>query len=354
MTSPPASRSSAGDGRRPVTMKEIAQIAGVSQTTVSRIMNGVEGSVRIAPETRDRVLQAARNLGYRPNPFARGLRGARTGILGLVVREAFDPFFSEVTSLLTLEARKRGYSLVIGAAQSRAEDAAALTGVLDARHCDGILLLGDLLDQPVLLNEISGYGRPMMALCVGERATGMPTINTDNLLGAELALEHLWDLGHRSIAIVHAWVGDHGERHAGYLRFMRERNQAVPREHVRRAEHDAAGGYQAGLTLLRGAERPTAIWATNDMLALGVVKAAYDAGVRVPDDVSVIGFDDMPIAAYAVPALTTIRQPAADIASHAIEGLLSKVADPEAELPSRLVLPPCAVIRQSTTHPPAA
>jgi DNA-binding LacI/PurR family transcriptional regulator len=339
----------AADGLQPVTMTEIGRLAGVSQSTVSRILNGVGGSVRVSPEARERVFQAVRDLGYRPNPLARGLRGARTAMIGLVVREVFDPFFSALVSAIGVEARSRSHNLVMGYAQSRVEDAEEIAWVLETRHCDGILLLGDLRDQLPPSTRDGGRRRPMLALCVGERVTDMPVVNTDNAVGTDLALDHLWRLGHRRIGFLDAgWLGDVRERRSRYLRFLSERSLPAPDGYLQLAENNLPGGHAAAMALLRLPEPPTAIFASTDTLAIGAIKAAADLGLRVPADLSVVGFDDVPLAEFVTPSLTTVRQPVPEMAAIAVGDLLAMVADPTLE-PARLRrLQPALVERGST------
>jgi DNA-binding LacI/PurR family transcriptional regulator len=339
-----------GAGPHSVTMTQIGRLAGVSQSTVSRILNGVEGSVRVSPETRERVFEAVRRLGYRPNPLARGLRGARTAMIGLVVREVFDPFFSALVAAVGVEARRHSHNLVLGYAQSRLEDAAEIAWVLETRHCDGILLLGDLRDQ---LPPPEPGGRPMLALCVGERAIDVPVLNTDNAAGAEFALEHLWGLGHRRIGFVDAgWLGDVRERRSRYLEFCVERSLPRPAEYIRQADNDPRGGHAAATALLRLPEPPTAIFASTDTLAIGALKAAADAGLRVPQDLSVVGFDDIPLTEFVTPALTTVRQPVPDLAALAVTDLLAMVANPAYEPEPVRRLRPALVVRESTAPAP--
>ncbi|HEY7132260.1 MAG TPA: LacI family DNA-binding transcriptional regulator, partial [Candidatus Limnocylindrales bacterium] len=148
-TAPEGDPATDGDGRRKVTrMRDIAAMAGVSQSTVSRVLNDAPTRVPIAPETRARVILAARELGYRPNPLARGLRGASTMLLGAVVRDITDPFFAGAVEALSVEAVSHGYNVVLGQAHGRADEALALTTVLETRHCDAIILLGDVQNQP--------------------------------------------------------------------------------------------------------------------------------------------------------------------------------------------------------------
>src|SRR5688572_22893430 len=181
----PANRLEPGDlshgDRRPsgrlTTMRDIAELAGVSQSTVSRVLNGVPTRVPIAEETRERVLVAARQLGYRPNPLARGLRGAPTMLLGAVVRDITDPFFAGAIEALSIEAIARGYNVVLGHAHGRADEALALTTVLETRHCDAIVLLGDVQDQPRLLADIGSSIVPVVALWQGSSPLEVPTVD---------------------------------------------------------------------------------------------------------------------------------------------------------------------------------
>ncbi|MGH3319549.1 MAG: LacI family DNA-binding transcriptional regulator [Streptosporangiaceae bacterium] len=333
-------------------MKDVARHAGVSQSTVSRVLNDVEGPVRIAPETRDRVHEVVRELGYRPNPLARGLRGARMSMIGLLVREVADPFFAAMIEALSAELRARRYSVLLGHARSQAEDAMELTGVLETRHCDGILLLGDLHDQQLLTRELVPRQLPVLALCVGRRAVDIPAVNSDNALGTQLALRHLAELGHRRIACIDAgWLGDVAERRERYASFLRERSLAAPPGYVQPAENSTRGGYAALSRLFELAEPPTAVFASTDVLALGALKAAADASLRIPADVSVVGFDDISFAEAASPALTTVRQPVREMARVAVDSLLAVVDDPAAELPNLRRLHPRLVVRGSTGPP---
>jgi DNA-binding LacI/PurR family transcriptional regulator len=335
------------------TMKEISQIAGVSQSTVSRILSGTEFRVPIAPRTRERVLKAVADLGYTPNPLARALRGARSALLGLIVRDVADPFFALAIEAITAEARRRGYGVVLGHARARAKDAAAFQETLATWHGDGTILLGDLRDEPGLLAHLLGRELPLVGLCQGSRAPRIPVVNVDNAAGTRLALEHLHDLGHRRIAFVQGgWMGDGRERLRAYRAFMREHDLPVPSGYVRDSDNSLAGGLDAGLAALALSQPPTAIFAASDVVALGVLKAAASRGVQVPDELSVVGFDDIPFAAYAVPSLTTVRQPIDEMARLAVEQVLECV-DKTTTRPvhrTRLVQP-TLIVRESCARP---
>ena len=158
-----------GPGRI-VTMQDIARESGVSQSTVSRVLNDAATTVPIAAVTRERVLEAADRLGYRPNPLARGLRGAKTMLLGIIVREISDPFFATAVEAVSVRARERGYNVVLGSAHSEAHEAIELHAVLETRHCDGIIVLGDMRDQPRLLDDLAASKVPVVALWTGSAA----------------------------------------------------------------------------------------------------------------------------------------------------------------------------------------
>jgi DNA-binding LacI/PurR family transcriptional regulator len=348
---------SSADGRpggRLTTMRDIAREAGVSQSTVSRVLNDAPTRVPIAAETRARVTLAARRLGYRPNPLARGLRGAPTMLIGAVVRDITDPFFAGAIEALSVEAMTRGYNVVLGHAHSRADEALALTAVLETRHCDAIVLLGDVQDQPRLLRDLKDSLVPVVALWQGSSALGVPTIDVDNHAGVRAAVDHVAGLGHQRIAFVGGRpLGDILEREAAFHEAMIKRFGGVRDGYLQHVSNTPSGGATAVEVLLRLAEPPTAIVASTDTLAFGVLHAAHALGRRVPDDLSVVGFDDILLASHTVPALTTLRMPSREIVGEGLDIAIELARNPghRSERTVR-VIPPELVIRQSTAPPP--
>jgi DNA-binding LacI/PurR family transcriptional regulator len=341
-------------GGRLTTMRDIAREAGVSQSTVSRVLNDAPTRVPIAAETRERVTLAARRLRYRPNPLARGLRGAPTMLIGAVVRDITDPFFAGAIEALSVEAMARGYNVVLGHAHSRADEALALTAVLETRHCDAIVLLGDVQDQPRLLGDLKDSLVPVVALWQGSSALGVPTIDVDNQAGVRTAVEHLAGLGHQRIAFVGGRpLGDIREREAAFLEAMTERFGGVRNGYLQHVSNTPSGGATAVEVLLRLADPPTAIVASTDTLAFGVLHAAHALGRRVPDDLSVVGFDDILLASHTVPALTTLRMPAHEIVGEGLDIAIELARNP-GQRPVRTVkvIPPRLIVRQSTAPPP--
>jgi DNA-binding LacI/PurR family transcriptional regulator len=201
-------------------MNDVALAAGVAQSTVSRILNDAPVTINVSPETRERVRAIARELGYRPHPIARALRGAPTMLLGAVVRDITDPFFAGAIEALSVQAKARGYSVVLGHAGAKADEALALAAVLEARQCDAIVLLGDFRSDRRLLEDLRSAQVRVVGLWHGSERRGrpFPTVGVDNRAGIKSALAHLFERGHRRIAYVGAEsLGDMKERYAAYV-----------------------------------------------------------------------------------------------------------------------------------------
>jgi DNA-binding LacI/PurR family transcriptional regulator len=356
------SRRSGGSGARgpawsraPVTMRDVANATGVSQSTVSRVLSGAPTAVPIAAQTRERVIAAAQELGYRPNPLARGLRGLQTMLLGVIVREITDPFFSGAIEAVSIEASRRGYNVVLGHAHGRADEAIALWGVLEARHCDAILLLGDMSDQPRLIEDLQRAQVPVVALWQGSQPAGIASVSVDNRVGIRTVLDHLVGLGHRRIAFVAGRrLGDILEREQAYLEYLDELGEPRREGYLQYAPNDPTGGVVAMHALMGLPERPTAVIASTDVLAIGLLHAAHERGVRVPDDVSISGFDDIPFAEFAVPALTTVRMPTREMVAAAVRMVIDEDAAVSGDRASQPILQPSLIVRDSTGLAPLA
>ncbi|NUT42671.1 MAG: LacI family DNA-binding transcriptional regulator [Thermoactinospora sp.] len=337
------------------TMRDIARAAAVSQSTVSRVLSGAPTAVPIAPETRERVLRTARELGYRPNPLARGLRGASTNLIGAVVRDFSDPFFAGAIEALVVESMSHGYNVVLGHAPPRTgAEAIPLTTVLETRHTDAVVLLGDMQEYPELLADLRASLVPVVALWPGTSPREFPTVDADDSAGIRAGLNHLVALGHERIAFVNAELpNEYRVREQAYLEFMRERFGAVPEGYAERCPSNLAGGDAALRRLMDRPDPPTAVAVSTDVVAVGVLHAAHSLGVTVPDRLSVVGFDDILISAHTVPALTTVRMPIAEIVAHAVEFAVrpARREPSEADL-SFEVFEPELVVRDSTAPPP--
>jgi DNA-binding LacI/PurR family transcriptional regulator len=309
-----------GRRRQTVTMQDIAEVSGVSQSTVSRVLNDSLTSVPIATETRQRVIEAAERLGYRPNPLARGLRGAKTMLIGLIVRDIADLFFTTAVEAVSLSARDRNYNVVLGSAHSRADEAIALRSVLETRHCDGIVLLGDMRDQPPLLEDLAASNVPVVALWQGTPLPAIPTINIDNWGGIQSAVDHLAGLGHRRFGFIGGYPhGDILERQAAFVGRMTELDVAAADVSVDATQNTPASGADAFRRLMELPVRPTAIVTATDQVAIGALHAAHALGIDIPGELSIIGFDDIPMSEFTAPPLSTVSQPLSEMAGLAVE-----------------------------------
>ncbi|WP_336217105.1 LacI family DNA-binding transcriptional regulator [Nonomuraea sp. LPB2021202275-12-8] len=336
-------------------MRDIAAAAAVSQSTVSRVLSGAPTAVPIAPETRQRVLRTARELGYRPNPLARGLRGASTNLIGAVVRDFSDLFFAGAIEALVVESMAHGYNVVLGHVPGRAGDEAlSLTTVLETRHTDAVVLLGDMQQHPQFLADLRNSIVPVVALWPGTSPREFPTVDADDRAGIRAGLEHLVSLGHKRIAYVNAELpNEYRAREEAYLDFMRDRFGAVPPGYAERSPSTLAGGDAALRRLMDRPDPPTAVAASTDVVAVGVLHAAHSLGVTVPDRLSVVGFDDIAIAAHTVPALTTVRMPISEIVGYAVTQAVRLAREPaDAQRPPALeIFQPALIVRDSTAPP---
>lgn len=332
-------------------MRDIARATGLSQSTVSRVLNRTPTVVPIAERTRELVIETARQLGYRPNPLARGLRGASTMLLGVIVRDITDPFFAGAIEAVTVEAAPLGYNVVLGHAHARADEAIALWGVLEARHCDAILLLGDMRDQPRLVEDLAGARVPVVALWHGSRPANVPSVSVDNRAGIRAVLDHLTALGHCRIAFVGGrQLGDIKEREEAFTEYVARLREPVREGYLQHGPNEPAEGVAALGRLLDLPEPPTAVVASTDVLAVGVLHGAHERGLAVPERLSVTGFDDIAVAAFSVPSLTTVRMPVREMVAEAV-----RMALVEPELRTRQpppILWPSLVVRSSTGPAP--
>ncbi|MFF5076415.1 LacI family DNA-binding transcriptional regulator [Actinoplanes sp. NPDC000266] len=340
--------------RAVITMRDIAEASGVSQSTVSRVLNNAPTRVPIAAETRERVIETARHLGYRPNPLARGLRGASTNLIGAVVRDFSDVFYAGVIEALVVESVAHGYNVVLGHVHGQLDAASPLTTVLETRHTDAIILLGDMQGYPELLADLRRSPVPVVGLWQGASPLEFPTANPDDRAGVRAGLEHLAALGHRRIGFLSAELpNEYRIREEAYVDFMRERFGGVPPNYLRRCPGSLDGGESALAELMSLPEPPTAVAASTDLVGVGALHAAHTLGVAVPAQLSVVGFDDILIAAHTVPALTTLRMPIAEIVGFGVSQAVSLARDPSSRPEPGVTVFQLPLIVRDSTAPPA-
>jgi DNA-binding LacI/PurR family transcriptional regulator len=339
-------------GLRP-TAKDVAHLAGVSQSTVSRILSG-DSSPFFSEKTRRRVLRIAADLNYSPNPLARALRGKQTYLIGLIVRGISDPFLASLVSEISIQARGLGYQVVLGHAQSDPDEVLQISNVLDTRHIDGVIILGDFKEDQAAIREILEVRRAVVAVCRGNARAEAITINSDNRAGMQALLDHLTCLGHRRLAFIDGgWAGDFKERRKVFIRYLNDKRLEIRPEWTVVDSDDPVGGYQAMQRLLSLTERPTAVLASDDIIALGALKAAHDLGLRVPQDISITGFDGIDLTRFVSPALTTVRQPIEEMSRQALQLLMAIIAGDALENEQVIRIQPELVLRQSTGPAPS-
>lgn len=331
------------------TITDVAKESGVSIATVSNVLNN--GVKPVRAETRQRVLTAARRLNYHPNAMAQGLVRRRMNTLGLffgVVQSVVvvtNPYASAILQGVLTAAADTGYNLMLFTDPWRGAESSA-RGFRD-RRADGLLVIAPPTDSDIL-SGIAKLGLTVVTVSTPSEPYGIPSVDVDNAAGARLATEHLLSLGHRRIAHLTGNINMASvpARRETFLETMRTAGFAVPPEYIQPCSYDAALSYAATRRLLALAEPPTAIFAGNDAMAVTALEAALDCGLAVPEDLSLVGFDDMPNSSFTRPALTTIRQPLQEIGEQATRLLIRRLDDPSHT--TSLLLQPSLVIRDST------
>ncbi|MBM7496317.1 LacI family DNA-binding transcriptional regulator [Oerskovia paurometabola] len=343
---------------RPPAMSDVAELAGVSHQTVSRVLND-HPSVR--PQTRDRVMDAIATLGYRRNSAARALATARSGTIGVVTTGS--ALYGPTSTLIAVEGAAREEGYFVSVATIRSYDATTMHTVLEHFMAQGVEGIVVIAPQTDVAAAVDSFRAPVPVILIAAREPGEVStvedrvgaasilpIAVDQRLGARLATEHLLDMGHRTVVHLSGpldWF-DARERATGWNDALAAR--AVPEEEreMIRCTWSSDAGYEVGRGLagrVLAGDGPSAVFAGNDHLALGVLQAFWEAGVVVPRDVSVVGFDDVEGAAHFIPPLTTVRQPFAELGRRCMALLLDAFAG---VTPESTQIPPILVVRSSS------
>jgi LacI family transcriptional regulator len=242
--------------------------------------------------------------------------------------------------------------VVLGHAHGRADEALALWGILEARHCDAILMLGDMRDKLQLIEDLHDTPAPVVALWHGSRAAGLPTVTVDNRAGIEAVLDHVRALGHRRVAFIGGRrLGDIREREEAFRTHVARHGLDLPDGYMVSVNNEFEAGAEAFGALMALKRPPTAVVAATDVLAVGALRGAYDRGLAVPHDVTVTGFDDIPFASMSVPSLTTIRMPVKEMVAQAMRVAIDEPSNGGADGIPHSILEPELVVRGSSGPP---
>jgi LacI family transcriptional regulator len=326
------------------TIRDVARAAGVSVATVSRVLND-SGPVRI--ETRQRIMDAAQTLHFSPNSTARSLSIRQTHTIGVLLPDLYGEFFSEIIRGIDQTVQANGFHALISSSHNAAGEVEAAMRTMRGR-VDGLILMASGLDA-ALLAPMLPERTPIVMVNANYEGADYDTLDVDNFGGAVAMTEHLITLGHRDIRMIRGAAGhrDAAEREAGFLATLARFKLPVGEDTVVPGEFTEASGARAAHQILAARKRPTAIFAANDSMAVGAMSAAREAGMNVPEDLAVVGFDDIPIAHYVTPPLTTVRVSIAELGARAAERLLGNIQSNNHNPRKREVLPTGLIIRSS-------
>ena len=333
-----------------ITIRDLAKQAGVSVATVSRVFNNYPD---VSEATKEKVLALARELDFRPSAAARTLKTQRSKVIGVFFNSLMDadlmhPFFQEVIVGFKRAIGAAGYDMLLFTNMPPGDGDSAFVRLARHHRVDGVVVMGVDPTAPYLRRLISS-GIPCMAVdidAVGQRAG---YVISDNRTGADLAVRHLHERGHRRIAIITGMLNSRPghDRLVGYREALEGLGVAYRSEYVQDGDYSRDSGYEAANRLLQLPERPTAIFSCGDYMAIGALRAAHEQGLRVPEDVALVGFDDIQVAAMIHPSLTTVWQDKVGLGMTAGQGLVAMIEDPDCS-PPVITLPVRLIVRESS------
>lgn len=309
-----------------VTIKDVARRAGVSVTTVSRVLNNSRHP--ISPETRERVLAAIKELGFYPNAMARSLQLHETKTIGLILPDIANPYYPGIVRGVEDVAHEKGYTVILCNTDRSRERTKEYLRVLREKRVDGVIFTGGGAVEDASREHFFEQGS-VATVVIGRHKANLPAVQVDNVRAAQEAVEHLLHLGHRRIATVTgpAVSTTARDRLEGYRRAIEAEGVDIESGWIVEGDFEFSSGYQAvGRLPLRGPGKITAIFAHNDLMAIGAIKALQERGLKVPEDVAVVGFDNIPLASFITPTLSTVAVPVYDLGVTAMRVLAELLA----------------------------
>ncbi|MGH8871355.1 MAG: LacI family DNA-binding transcriptional regulator [Acidimicrobiia bacterium] len=335
-----------------ITLKDVAREAGVHVSTASRALNPLTASV-VNPDTVERVSTVAKRLGYRPHPLARGLRTNQTMSVGMVIPDVENPLFGPIIAGAESVLVEEGYSVIIGNADRGAVHAESVVSNMLERHVDGLILATASRSDDVV-SDLMRRGVPTVLVNRRTDERSIPSIVGDDYAGIGLAVQHLVSLGHENIGHVAgpAWVSTGLERRQAFLSWLEQVGLHADPGRVEEADwFRVEPGYRSGLELLGRRPEVTAIVAANDLLALGCYRAIRSLDMEVGVDVSVTGYNDIPLLDMMHPAMTTVRVPYRKLGAEGAKALLALMSGDDDDVPEPIELEPSLMVRSSTAPP---
>lgn len=336
----------------PIKIRDVAAAVGVSSATVSRVLNGRD---YVAADVRERVLAAVAELGYRPNATARSLRTRVTQVIGVMVSDITNPFFTAVVRGVEDTAQQAGYSVVLANTDEDPAKEASYFDVAVAEQLAGVIL-APTSSRATNIDALAAQGIPVVTLDRRLRSKTVDSVTVDNHRAALEATAHLLDQGCRRIGIIAgpAQTTTGARRLAGYRAALRAAGIAVDARHIVRADFRIDGGYHAAKKLLALTPPIDGLFVSNNLMTIGALQALAEAGRRMPDDIATVGFDEANWSTALWPPLTVVAQPTHDIGRHAAELLISRIRG-ETQPPRHVVLPANLLVRASSSvsGPPA-
>ncbi|WP_408893594.1 LacI family DNA-binding transcriptional regulator [Paenibacillus taichungensis] len=327
------------------TIYDIAREAGVSIATVSQVING---KGKISEKRRAEIMEIMERLHYQPSAIAAALTGKQTYTLGLLVPDISNPYFAELARAVEDRSRQLGYSVVICSTDNKDERVERYLNLLQQKRVDG-MMIGTGIDNAEILSPLLQQSIPVALIARHMPSLSVHTVAIDDRLGGGLAAQHLLELGHIHVAVLSESfkVSSSQERVRGFREVLEKAGLSLEADQVRESSADLGSAKKEALVLLTEKNRATGIFCCNDMQAIGALQAAKELGLRVPEDVSIIGFDNTILASVTSPPLTTIAQPIEDLGRRAVDLLIDELKNEE-NSPQKIVLKPELVIRDST------
>ena len=332
-------------------IKDFAALLNISATTVSRVLNGKAGVYRISPATSKKVLNAAAKFNYHPNRIARGLRLEKTETLGLIVPDIANPFFASIAKTIEFESRRYGYSIILCDSLDNEGTEKELLQLLADRKVDGIILapVGKNSDH---ITEFMEQRIPVIIIDRYLPGTGLPFITTDNYTGAFEAVEHMISNGHRKIACIQGirGISVNTDRLNGYKDALKKQGVRVDRSLMPGNDFGEENGYNQPWKLLKKDNPPTAILALSNLILLGVMRALSENNLKVPDDISLVAFDDQPYSAFLASPMTMVDQLKEEIGKLAVNYIIKSTDNGSKQEFIGIMLKPRLIIRKSVNN----